>query len=104
MFAPNSQDADPPGETPPPILLQEDDEVQYCIVEPILNDIVRNVQDHCRINALQGIVDMTLQDIDRETKARQVTDAIESIVNMCIDDAVAQAGDQGMSFSLKLYS
>ena len=81
-------------ENPPRLLLEDDDEIQLEIVEPILEEIIRKCVDKS-----EGLQHFTELD-EEETETEKDQNLIKSIILSCVGNAIQQAKKSGKSLEL----
>ena len=85
-----------------PDVIFEDDEIEFAVVKPILNDVIKNVIKDTGDNQskYQTIdlsvqqkfnVDVQLQNVSEETQTKKDNDYIKSLISGCVDLAFNQA-------------
>ena len=68
----------------PTVIMEEDNETELEIVQPILNDIVNEVFNQNSLKNLQNIMDLTMEQVAVETHEN----FFKSILETCINKAV----------------
>ena len=79
------------SDQPPNLLMELDDEVEHCIVLPILYDVIEQVSEECRLRNLEKIVEMNMEEVTRETERETNESMVENILLGVISDAVKEA-------------
>ena len=79
------------SDQPPNLLMELDDEVEHCIVLPILYDVIEQVSEECRLRNLEKIVEMNMEEVTRETERETNESVVENILLGVISDAVKEA-------------
>ena len=85
-----------------PDVIFEDDEIEFAVVKPILNDVIKNVikdtgdnqskYQTIDLSVLQKFnVDVQLQNVSEETQTKKDNDYIKSLISGCVDLAFNQA-------------
>ena len=90
-MAENSDFLEKIGEMPPNLLMEDDDEVEHCIVKPILENLVEQIHQECRMKSLQKFVDFNMAQICLEKEQRDKEEIIEDILNDVVSKAVEMA-------------
>lgn len=72
----------------PELLLEDDDEVELCIVRPILETVVSNVVELSRFKDLQKLVEINMEEVAFEEKEKQKLEMMHEILLGCISRAV----------------
>ena len=78
-------------ENPPRLLLEDDDEIQLEIVEPILEEIIRKCVEKSENKGVQQLTELD----DEETETEKDENLIKSIILSCVGNAIQQAKKSG---------
>ena len=89
-----------------PDCLMEDDEIEFAVVKPILNDIIKDViedtgdnQTKCQtidLSVLQQFnVDVQMQNVSEESQTKKDSDYIKSLISGCVNLAFNQTKRSG---------
>ena len=83
-------------ENPPRLLLEDDDEIQLEIVEPILEEIIRKCVEKSENKGVQQLTELD----DEETETEKDENLIKSIILSCVGNAIQQAKKSGKLLEL----
>lgn len=68
----------------PTVLMEDDNENELAIVQPIVQDLLNDVIQQSSLKNLQELVDLTLEQVAEETHEK----FFETLLAKCINDAV----------------
>ena len=80
----------------PTVLMEDDNENELAIVQPIVQDLLSDVIQQSSLKNLQELVDLTLEQVAEETHEK----FFESLLAKCINDAVIIVEDKSKNGKL----
>ena len=85
----------------PTVLMEDDNENELAIVQPIVQDLLSDVISQSCLKNLQGLVDLTIEQVAEETHEK----FFESILVKCIEDAVqrVEKSKEGKTLYLRIF-
>ena len=69
----------------PTVIMEDDNETELGIVQPILNDILTEIVNRNCLKNLQDFVDLTLEQVAEETHEKFFENLIETCVKNAVD-------------------
>lgn len=90
------------SESPPSILMEEDDEIELCIIRPILEDLINKVPKEHSITSLKRFVAMNMEQVQLEKEQTMNQHMVEDILLDVIGKAVTKAKTKKGNFLISL--
>lgn len=79
-------------ESPPHVLLEDDNEIELGIIHPILEEIIQTVvsdkNEVHQLNDLQKFVEIQMEKVNQESEAEKLNDMVKNIVIECATDSI----------------
>ena len=79
------------SDTIPNVLMEEDDDAEFEIVKPILNDLVSKIVNELQLKHLENYVQLNMEIVEKETIAQKKEDVIADILSTCIKNVISMA-------------
>ena len=92
-------------ESPPHVLLEDDNEIELGIIHPILEEIIQTVvsdkNEVQQLDDLQKFVEIQMEKVNQESEAEKLNDMVKNIVIECATDSVFRSDSNKSKYKKK---